>query len=92
LYRSYLLHQLIAMKDIILILFISLVFSVGSHGQVLETKNWCLSRCDLVGDERENTELVYLKLKKDSIIHINNQDSIIRIPLRSESYNKNLLM
>ena len=70
------------MKKILPFLFFIIVFSINLSGQVLETKNWCLSRCDLVGDERENTELVYLQLKNDSIINLIQLDSIKRIPLR----------
>lgn len=70
------------MKKITATLFFLIVFSISLSSQVLETKNWCLSQCDLVGDERENTELVYLRLKNDSILHIANMDSIKRIPLR----------
>jgi len=70
------------MKKIGIILFLFAVCLNTSLSQVLETKNWCLSRCDIAGDERENTELVHLQLKNDSIIAVTNLDSIKRIPLR----------
>jgi len=41
-----------------------------------------LAACDLAGDERANTELVYLKMKNDSIMHLTNADSIKKIPIR----------
>ena len=70
------------MKKIMLVLCVVVVCISTSLAQVLETKNWCLSRCDIAGDERENTELVHLQLKNDSIIAVTNLDSIKRIPLR----------
>jgi len=70
------------MKRILSIFICTIVASLNLNAQVLETKNWCISICDMAGDERENTELVYLKLKNDSILHISNLDSINRIPLR----------
>lgn len=70
------------MKKIILLLFSTVIFFNNLNSQVLETKNWCLSRCDLVGDERNNTELLYLQLKNDSISQLGQFDSIKRIPLR----------
>lgn len=70
------------MKKITLILFVFAATFNTTLSQVVETKNWCLSKCDLAGDELENTELVYLQIKNDSIINISNLDSIKRIPLR----------
>jgi hypothetical protein len=51
-------------------------------GQVLETKNWCLSQCDIAGDERENTELIYLRLKNDSIQQEILKKDVLKFPLR----------
>lgn len=50
--------------------------------QVLETKNWCLSQCDIAGDERENTELIYLRLKNDSIQQEMLKADLLKFPLR----------
>ena len=70
------------MKRIFICFILSLVFYSYSTAQVLETKNWCLAVCDLAGDERTNTELVFLQMKNDSIMDLTNTDSIKRIPLR----------
>ena len=67
------------MKKYILIVFVLLSFLLDSSAQVLETKNWCLTKCDIVGDEKTNTELAYLKLKNDSIINSTERN---KIPLR----------
>lgn len=72
------------MKSLRCLAFICLVqisFSYG-QGQVLETKNWCLSRCDLAGDERTNTELVRLQLQNDSIRQLLLSQEKMKVPLR----------
>ncbi len=70
------------MKKTLAIIIISAVTVINAFSQVLETKNWCLSRCDMVGDEKINTELVHLQMKNDSILKLTNLDSVKRIPLR----------
>ena len=70
------------MKRTLVFIILIIVSAYYSVAQVLETKNWCLAVCDLAGDERTNTELVYLQLKNDSIMNLTNTDSIKRIPLR----------
>jgi hypothetical protein len=68
------------MKQILI--FIFLVHNVFGFSQVLETKNWCLSICNIVGDEKENTELIFLQTKNDSIKNSMNSNEIVRFPLR----------
>ena len=70
------------MKKLVSLLLFATFAATTSYGQVLEAKNWCLTQCEVVGDEKENTELVYLKLKNDSIVNLTNLDSIARIPIR----------
>ena len=70
------------MRYILLYILIMLSTVLVSAQQVIEAKNWCLSRCDLVGDEKENAELIYLKLANDSIKNYNNSKEILRFPLR----------
>jgi len=68
----------------ILSIFI-LLFTVSStsvYSQVLETKNWCLSKCDAAGDEKANFELVSLKMKNDSIKNLHANDAKLKVPLR----------
>lgn len=64
------------------LILVSVFCQFTLSSQVLETKNWCLSQCDIVGDERENTELVYLQFKNDSISHSHKSPTIKRVPLR----------
>ena len=65
-----------------LCLVIAFYFQNNSFGQIIEIKQWCLSRCDLVGDERINTELMHLKLLNDSIKDEDRHNSVLRFPLR----------
>ena len=75
-------HNLYDFQRILLFLLFAILCSNHVNGQVLETKNWCLSRCDIVGDEKENAELAYLQLRNDSLLNAMELDSIRRIPLR----------
>lgn len=70
------------MKNITLLFFLNLLLSIIAQGQVLETKNWCLSKCDLAGDERSNTELVRLQLENDSISQLILHQEKQKVPLR----------
>ena len=70
------------MRISLLLFFVIISNFYYTNAQVLETKNWCLSRCDIVGDELENSELLHLKMKNDSILYSAKTDSIKRIPLR----------
>ncbi len=69
-----------------LIFYMGLFFIFGTgiplYGQVLETKNWCLSRCDLAGDEKENSALIYLQLQNDSIQRLTSSAKMFVFPLR----------
>lgn len=69
-------------RILLLILFALFCSNNSSIAQVLSTSNWCLAVCDLAGDERDNTELVFLQLKNDSIMNLAQSDTIIRIPIR----------
>ncbi len=65
------------------IIFLIVLFSItNSLAQVIETKNWCLTICDLAGDEKKNTELLYLQMKNDTIKNKDISDDVIRFPLR----------
>ena len=71
------------MKKIFLFFLVLIICHQSSISQVLETKNWCLAVCDLAGDELENTELVHLQLRNDSIMNLTIKDSDKKIiPLR----------
>jgi hypothetical protein len=70
------------MKNIIIISIAFLTSSLALSGQILESKKWCLSKCDIVGDEKVNTELVYLRLKNESILKNENLENVKKIPLR----------
>ncbi len=70
------------MKFRYLLVFILAFSFTKSNAQVLETKNWCLSRCDIAGDERRNTELLHLKMKNDSIQNLRPNNEIHKIPIR----------
>ncbi len=50
--------------------------------QVLETKNWCLSKCNIAGDEKENTKLVFMQAQNEAIKNSVAFRSSIRFPLR----------
>lgn len=52
------------------------------QGQNVESKDWCLSICNLAGDEKQNTELIYLKMQNDSIMKLATSGSMRKIPLR----------
>ncbi len=73
---------MIFMQRISHLIFINLFLCLTAFSQVLETKNWCLSRCDLAGDERTNTELVHLQLENDSISKHLAKRKKIKVPLR----------
>ncbi len=80
---SFILGYNIFLMRTILFLYLLGAFSLSLSGQsVIETKNWCLSRCDLVGDEKTNAELIYLKLANDSIKNYNSSKEVLRFPLR----------
>ena len=65
------------------IIFLIILFSITSNqAQVIETKNWCLSICDLAGDEKRNTELLHLQMRNNTIKNKNVLEDIIRFPLR----------
>ena len=69
------------MKNLIILLVINLSVSASIYTQVLETKNWCLSNCDISGDERTNTELIYA-LSKHELTKINDQNTKLKYRLR----------
>ncbi len=64
------------------ILLFLLAFAGHLNAQVLETKNWCLSQCNIVGDELKNTELIFLQMKNDSIRRLMTNAEILKFPLR----------
>ena len=73
------------MKKLSKIRFLAILWMTSLNvlsAQVLETKNWCLSRCDIAGDERKNTELMHLRLRNDSIRNLTGTEKILRFPLR----------
>ena len=69
------------MKAITFIL-ISLFFTIHIQAQVVETKNWCTSKCDMVGDELENTNSIFETLLKDSSQINRHQGAVLEFPLR----------
>jgi len=64
------------------LLLISLFFLSNIHAQVIETKNWCTSKCDMVGDELENTSSIFETVLHDSSQINQQQGAILEFPLR----------
>lgn len=70
------------MLRIVLLIFYTISICAHGHTQVLETKNWCLSKCDLAGDERENTKLIFMRARNAAIKNSIGFRSELRFPLR----------
>lgn len=72
------------MKALILLIVMTFAFSINLRSQVVLVRadSSCTTTCGLAGDERENTELVHLQIRNDSIQQIKDLGEIKRIPLR----------
>lgn len=68
------------MKRISLICIVFYLSLTSLQGQVYEVKNWCMSKCDLAGDEKKHTEMIHSMMKNDTIEKI--KEEKMRFPLR----------
>lgn len=64
------------------ILSFLLLAQLSLQSQNTESKDWCLSICNLAGDEKHNTELIHLKMENDSIMKLATSGGMRKIPLR----------
>lgn len=64
----------------VLLLFILCLFNSTLFAQQKKDKPWCLSKCDLAGDEKQNSLALYQY--RDSMTGAINRAEMIRFPLR----------
>ena len=63
------------------LLLFSLIFMFTAiEAQILEDKNWCMSKCDAAGDEMQNAKMLYGELLKEGASRANLPS--LRFPLR----------
>ena len=70
------------MKQLLCFGFFCILLINANFAQIVESKNWCPSQCHLAGDEKINTDLLYLRLKNGHFTEAKSTDEIKRIPLR----------